>query len=103
MTIHKNQGQTLDRAVVDIDRAFEGGQIYVALSRVKSISGLVLDGGAQRLRLGVSANREVVRFYRDTFPGAGGGSYGPWKEEGDCVAGYPTCFPGCRGGSSCGS
>lgn len=43
VTIHKSQGLTLESAVVDLDvRAFAHGQVYVALSRCRSISGLSL-------------------------------------------------------------
>lgn len=43
ITIHKAQGQTLDRAIVDIrGGVFSDGQLYVALSRVRSMEGLVL-------------------------------------------------------------
>jgi hypothetical protein len=42
-TIHKSQGQTLDRAIVDLGRgAFAHGQTYVALSRLTSSAGLYL-------------------------------------------------------------
>ena len=42
-TIHKCQGQTFEKAVVDLDTgAFAHGMTYVALSRVKSIEGLHL-------------------------------------------------------------
>lgn len=43
VTIHKAQGKTFDRVIVDFDRGtFAHGQAYVALSRVTSLSGLVL-------------------------------------------------------------
>lgn len=42
ITIHKSQGMTLDNLVVDCKRVFERGQVYVAMSRVKSLSGLYL-------------------------------------------------------------
>jgi len=42
ITIHKSQGLTFDRAVIDACAAFTHGQVYVALSRCRSLSGLVL-------------------------------------------------------------
>jgi len=42
ITIHKSQGLTFERAIVDAKAAFASGQVYVALSRCKTLEGLVL-------------------------------------------------------------
>jgi hypothetical protein len=42
ITIHKSQGLTFDRAIIDAQSAFAHGQVYVALSRCKSFEGIVL-------------------------------------------------------------
>jgi len=44
MTVHKSQGMSLDAALMDLGAAFEFGQGYVALSRVRRLSGLFLIG-----------------------------------------------------------
>lgn len=44
MTVHKSQGMSMDRAVIDLGKAFEYGQGYVALSRVRRLSGVFLTG-----------------------------------------------------------
>ena len=43
ITIHKSQGLTFDRAIIDTAAAFAHGQTYVALSRCRSLEGLVLE------------------------------------------------------------
>lgn len=42
ITIHKSQGLTFDRAIINAGRAFSPGQVYVALSRCRTLEGLVL-------------------------------------------------------------
>ncbi len=42
ITIHKSQGLTFDKVIIDAGRAFAAGQVYVALSRCTSLEGLVL-------------------------------------------------------------
>ena len=42
ITIHKSQGLTFERAIIDANAAFAHGQVYVALSRCKTLEGMVL-------------------------------------------------------------
>ncbi|WP_426671882.1 HRDC domain-containing protein [Mucilaginibacter sp. McL0603] len=42
ITIHKSQGLSFDKAIIDVSEAFTHGQAYVALSRCRTLSGMVL-------------------------------------------------------------
>ncbi|GIZ37111.1 hypothetical protein CKM354_000057200 [Cercospora kikuchii] len=65
MTIHKSQGMTLNRVVVDLGRSFEEGQEYVALSRARSLEGLKVMGLGENV--GKGGNAQVKQFLKDKF------------------------------------
>ncbi len=60
ITIHKSQGLTFDKAIIDAGKAFSPGQVYVALSRCRSLNNLVLKSPINRYSIGV--DEQVVRF-----------------------------------------
>lgn len=59
-TIHKAQGASLDRMVVNLDHLWEPGQAYVALSRVRSAAGLTIERWNPS---SIKAEPLVTRFY----------------------------------------
>lgn len=61
ITVHKSQGMTLDKIRCQLGKAFAEGQVYVALSRVKTLEGLYLDTFNP---YAVRVNPKVVEFYR---------------------------------------
>jgi hypothetical protein len=61
-TIHKSQGMTLDRVLVDLRNLWEPGQAYVAMSRVKTGAGLSLAGWT---RSSIKMDPAVETFYRE--------------------------------------
>ncbi|MDT5287206.1 MAG: hypothetical protein QOF88_2095, partial [Mycobacterium sp.] len=70
ITIHKSQGQTLERMVVDLSGGmFSFGQLYVALSRCTSMSGLVLKRPV--LPKDLRTDKRVVRFLRQAVADEG--------------------------------
>lgn len=72
ITIHKSQGQSLDTAAIDLARAFEYGQGYVALSRVRTLAGISLLGWNEHaLRVHPKVARHDAEF-RELSLHAGG-------------------------------
>lgn len=60
ITIHKSQGLTFEKAIIDAGGAFAAGQVYVALSRCTSLEGMVLKS---RIRPGsLFTDERIVRF-----------------------------------------
>ena len=60
ITIHKSQGLTFDKAIIDAKAAFTHGQVYVALSRCKTLEGMVL--GSPISSLGAQTDQAVMDF-----------------------------------------
>ena len=60
ITIHKSQGLTFDKAVIDAGKAFSPGQVYVALSRCKSLEGIILKSPV--IYESISVDEQVVQF-----------------------------------------
>ena len=67
VTIHKSQGLTFDKVIIDAERAFAAGQVYVALSRCRTLEGIVLSTPLQHVAL---ANDPTVIRYTDGQPDA---------------------------------
>jgi len=62
ITVHKSQGLTFDKAILEIHRSFEAGQVYVALSRCTSMDGMILKSRISEYSVKVSA--DSINFSR---------------------------------------
>ena len=62
LTIHKCQGMTLDKCVLDLSSCFGFGMAYVALSRCKSLEGLQIVGWKEGKE--IRADPVVDQFYQ---------------------------------------
>ena len=60
ITIHKSQGLTFEKAVIDAGKAFSPGQVYVALSRCRSLEGIVLKSPINTES--ISVDKQVIEF-----------------------------------------
>lgn len=60
ITIHKSQGLTFEKAIIDAGAAFASGQVYVALSRCRSLEGVVLTSPIQKHS--IQNDEKIVRF-----------------------------------------
>lgn len=82
ITIHKSQGQTYDRVNVDISSIFAEGQLYVALSRCKTLAGMHIIGTLTPEK--VKTSDAVLRFMSgDHRPERQGEMLGFWEDEGE--------------------
>jgi len=68
ITVHKSQGMTLDRVIVDLSNAFEASQVYVALSRARSLSGLRVLGLPKKSLHADAAVKWFIRMYLEPKP-----------------------------------
>jgi uncharacterized Zn finger protein len=63
ITVHKSQGLTFDKAIIDVGQAFADGQVYVALSRLRTLEGLVLRTPINTSA--ISTDQQVVTFVQN--------------------------------------
>lgn len=67
VTVHKSQGLTFEKVIADLSRAFAPGQVYVALSRCTSFSGLMLK--TELSPKAIKTDSKVIEFAKNETPG----------------------------------
>ncbi|MFL5811210.1 MAG: helix-turn-helix domain-containing protein [Flavisolibacter sp.] len=60
ITVHKSQGLTFEKAIIDAGASFAPGQVYVALSRCTSLQGLILK--SRILPYAISTDKRIIEF-----------------------------------------
>lgn len=64
VTIHKSQGLTFDRVIIDAGKSFTAGQVYVALSRCRTLEGIVLK--SKITPEVIFKDNRILHFHSDT-------------------------------------
>lgn len=68
ITIHKSQGLTFDKVIIDAASAFASGQVYVALSRCRSLDGIILT--SQIVPSSLYIDPQIIRYSESRLPHA---------------------------------
>lgn len=63
ITVHKSQGLTFEKAILDVKNVFASGQTYVALSRLKSLDGLILSSPIQMK--GIKNDETIIEYEKN--------------------------------------
>jgi hypothetical protein len=66
ITVHKSQGLTFEKVIADLGAAFTSGQVYVALSRCTTFSGLVLKTKIEQMA--IKTDPQVLQFAKNETP-----------------------------------
>jgi len=65
LTIHKSQGMSLDKLIIDANGIFSPSQFYVAISRAIDPSHLILDVSLHRLKNLIHVDQKIIKYYSE--------------------------------------